>query len=110
VDALCAGRGWDIFALSGNRAGADERITASVREGEGNSHFHHAAYNIATAYALLGRKKDALFWLEKTAKDGMPCYPLFENDPYLDSLRGDAGFVSFMNRMKAQWERFRKTL
>jgi tetratricopeptide (TPR) repeat protein len=99
-----------LFALGGNRAGADDRITASVRDGEGNSHFHHAAYNIATAYALLGRKKDVLFWLEKTAKDGMPCYPLFENDPYLDSLRGDAEFVSFMNRMKAQWERFRKTL
>ena len=99
-----------LFALSGNRAGADESITASERDGEGNSHFHHAAYNIATAHALLGRKKDALFWLEKTAKDGMPCYPLFENDPYLASLRGDAEFVSFMNRMKAQWERFRKTL
>ena len=99
-----------LFALSGNRAGTDEGITASVRDGEGNSHFHHAAYNIATAYALLGRKKDALFWLEKTAKDGMPCYPLFENDPYLESLRGDAEFVSFMNRMRAQWERFRKTL
>ena len=99
-----------LFALSGDRAGADERITASVRDGEGNSHFHHAAYNIATAYALLGRKTDALFWLEKTAKDGMPCYPLFEKDPYLDRLRGDAEFASFMGRMKTQWERFRKTL
>jgi hypothetical protein len=58
----------------------------------------------------MGRKKEALGWLEKTAEDGMPCYPLFEKDPFLDSLRGDPDFAAFMTRMKAQWERFEKTL
>ncbi|MDQ2913090.1 MAG: protein kinase [Chloroflexota bacterium] len=99
-----------LFALTGDRAGAEERIAEAVRDGEGNSHFHHAAYNIATAYALLGGKKDALVWLEKTAKDGMPCYPLFEKDPYLDRLRGVPAFRSFLTKQRAQWERFRKTL
>ena len=48
--------------------------------------------------------------LEKIAAEGMPCYPLFEKDPFLDNLRGDPGFVAFMGRRKAEWEGFRRSL
>jgi hypothetical protein len=40
----------------------------------------------------------------------MPCYPLFEKDPFLSNLRGDPEFEAFMQGMKALWERFRTTL
>jgi hypothetical protein len=48
--------------------------------------------------------------LEKTAAQGMPCYPLFEKDPYLDGLRKDPEFLGFMNRTRTGWERFRASL
>jgi TolB-like protein/Tfp pilus assembly protein PilF len=99
-----------VLARSGDHQGADRAIAVSIREGGGNLHFHHASYNIATAFALLGKKKEALEWLEKTALNGMPCYPLFEKDPFLDNLRGDPDFAAFLARTRTQWERFSKTL
>ena len=100
-----------VFALSGSRREAEESIAAAqVGVAEGNSHFHHAAYNLACASALLGKKREALAWLRRTAEEGMPCYPLFDKDPFLDGLRGDPEFQAFLAEMKAKWEAFRAAL
>jgi serine/threonine protein kinase/tetratricopeptide (TPR) repeat protein len=96
-----------ILALAGDTERVPELVATAAKKGEGNSHFHHASYNIATAYALMGRKPEALDWLERTAREGMPCYPLFEKDPFLKSLRGDARFEALLARTKGQWEGFR---
>jgi serine/threonine-protein kinase len=99
-----------LRAHAADASGAEKEIAIAISRGRHGSHFHHAAYNVATAYALLGRRPDALAWLERTAEWGMPCYPLFEKDPFLDSLRGDPGFQAFLSRQREQWERFRRTL
>ncbi len=100
-----------VFALSGDRREAEENVVAAeAGAAQGNSHFHHVGYNIASAYALMGKKKEAVGWLKRTAEEGMPCYSLFEKDPFLNNLRGDPEFEAFMQGMKAQWERFRTTL
>ena len=98
-----------LAAHAGDAAAAEREIAIALRK-QSRSHFHHASYNIATAYALLARKREALEWLERTAQDGMPCYPLFEKDPFLDTLRGDPDFQAFLARQRAQWERFKKVL
>jgi tetratricopeptide (TPR) repeat protein len=95
-----------VFALAGRRRDAEESLAAAEAGGaEGSSHFHHAAYNVACAYALMGRKKEALEWLRRTAEEGMPCFPLFEKDPFLDSLRGDSEFAAFLSGLEAEWNR-----
>jgi serine/threonine-protein kinase len=99
-----------ILARRGQRAGMTQQIAVAVARGSGLSHFHHAEYNIATAYALQGDHARALAWLRRTAEDGLPCYPLFAGDPYLDSLRQDPQFVAFLARLKAQWENYKATL
>jgi TolB-like protein len=100
-----------VFAIAGDRPGAEGNIVAAeAGAAQGSSHFHHAGYNIACAYVLMGKKKEAVQWLKRTAEEGMPCYPLFEKDPFLNNLRGDPEFESFMRGMKAQWERFRTAL
>src|SRR5262249_61925778 len=101
---------WVPRAHAGGASAAERGIETAISRGRHGSQFHHAAYNLATAYALLGRRSDALIWLEKTAAWGMPCYPLFEKDPFLDSLRGDPGFQAFLSRQREQWEHFRRTL
>ncbi len=58
----------------------------------------------------MNRPEEALKWLQVTADEGFPCYPLFEGDSNLDSLRKDARFVSFMAQQKQQWEHFNATL
>jgi hypothetical protein len=49
-------------------------------------------------------------WLQVAADDGFPCYPLFENDANLNSLRKDERFIAFMAKLKQQWERYKATL
>ena len=39
-----------------------------------------------------------------------PCYPLFEKDTNLDSLRQDEKFVTFRAKQKQQWEHYKTTL
>src|SRR4029453_672362 len=99
-----------VLALSGARREAEEHIAAAeAGASQGSSHFHHAGYNIACAYALLGRKTEALAWLRRTADEGMPCYPLFARDPFLDGVRGDPEVDALLRDTKARWARFKQT-
>ncbi|MFY9552690.1 MAG: protein kinase [Thermoanaerobaculia bacterium] len=99
-----------LLARRGDRKGAEEAIAGSIQLGKGLGHFHHAEYDIGTAYATMGEKVEALSWLRRAAADGFPCYPLFRKDPLLDPLRTDPAFKAFLEEMKADWERRRSTL
>lgn len=55
-------------------------------------------------------KVEAIKWLEVTADDGFPCYPLFERDTALDNLRQDPRFVAFLAKQRQQWEHYRSFL
>jgi tetratricopeptide (TPR) repeat protein len=103
MQALLAADGGD-FPL------AERKIQEAIAKGKGYQHFHHIAYAVASAYALLDRHDQALQYLRMTADDGFPCYPLFEHDSNLDHLRKDARFASFLAEQKKQWEYFRAHL
>jgi TolB-like protein/Tfp pilus assembly protein PilF len=99
-----------LAASAGQDRKAEEEIKLAVQRGKGFGHFHHTAYFIACAYALMNKPTEAIKWLEKVADDGFPCYPLFERDTNLQSLRQDPRFVALLARMKQQWESYRATL
>ncbi|HZH81186.1 MAG TPA: protein kinase, partial [Gemmatimonadales bacterium] len=98
------------YALAGDRRRTEQDIQDAIVKGKGYIHFHHAAYHIALAYALLHRPDSAVQWLRRVADGGMPCYPLFAGDPFLDGIRQDQGFIVFLREQEAQWKRFRATL
>ena len=54
------------------------------------------AYEIATAYATLGRRDAALKWLRRGYEDRSVCMPDIKTDPRLDPLRDDARFASLL--------------
>jgi hypothetical protein len=58
---------------------------------------------VARVYAQGGKSEEALRWLRVTVKEGFPCYPLFERDPYLDPIRKAPEFAKFLAEMKEQW-------
>jgi serine/threonine protein kinase len=99
-----------LLAAEGRRDEAMEQIRRAIRAGEGDDHhFYHAMYNIASAHALMGDRREALQWLRRRAEQS-PCYPLFERDPNLDNLRSDPEFQAWLGEMKALWERRRASV
>ena len=99
-----------LFAKAGDARRAEADVSTAIVKGKGFVHFHHTAYNIASVYALLHQPSRAVYWLQRTAETGWPCYPHFARDPNLDNIRNDPGFVAFMNQLKRQWEHYRATL
>ena len=99
-----------MLAQAGKEREAEAAIQRAIEIGRGYAHFHHTSYSIASAYALMNQPDPALKWLQVTADEGFPCYPLFEGDTNLDNLRKDPRFISFMANLKQQWEHYNATL
>ena len=99
-----------MLAKTGKNSEAEATIQHAVEIGRGYAHFHHTSYNIASAYALMNEPEQAMKWLQVTADEGFPNYPLFEGDAQLDNLRKDPRFIAFMAQQKQQWEQFSATL
>ncbi len=99
-----------LLAREGKARKAEEAIARAIPLCEGFGDAHHAQHVIASAYALLGKRREALVWLEKAADNGLPCYPYFEKDPHLASLREEPDYQAFMKRLRTRWERYKATL
>lgn len=59
---------------------------------------------VAAIYSLLGRKGEAITWLEKAVESGYREYPWIVNDPNFSGLKGDERFDSLMFKLKGLWE------
>jgi DNA-binding winged helix-turn-helix (wHTH) protein len=97
-----------LFAKRGMEREAEQMIGRAIDVGRGFGHFHHTAYNIASAYASLSKPDEALRWLAAAADDGFPCYAYFERDPNLERLRAHRGFATLTAALRRRWERFEK--
>jgi tetratricopeptide (TPR) repeat protein len=99
-----------MLAKAGKNGEAEATIQHAIEIGRGYAHFHHTSYNIASAYALMNEPEQAMKWLQVTADEGFPNYPLFEGDAQLDNLKKDPRFIAFLTVQKQQWEHFSATL
>jgi tetratricopeptide (TPR) repeat protein len=57
------------------------------------------AYGIARGYAVLGKKTEAVNWLEKAYAARSGGMARLKSDPVFDSLRSDPGFQAILKRM-----------
>ena len=96
-----------LLAKAGRHTEAREMIRRAEEIGSDFGHFHHTAYNIASAYAAMNEPEAAVQWLERAADTGFPNYSYFQADPNLESIRQDQQFVEFMVKLKSRWERFK---
>ena len=109
LDAMRA----SVYARRGRREDAERLLAAVMPAAEnptGLSHVHHAQFHIGAALALLGRRDEAVRWLTKAADEGYPSYPRFSTDRSLVPLHGDAGFDALLERLRRDWDRWRKIL
>ncbi len=61
-----------LAASVGEERRAETKIKLAVERGKGFGHFHHTAYHIALACALMNKGEQAIKWLEAAAWTGSP--------------------------------------
>jgi TolB-like protein/class 3 adenylate cyclase/Tfp pilus assembly protein PilF len=98
------------YAIEGNKNLSEQKIKKAIRMGTSFGHFHHTAYNIGVAYAIMNNQSEAIRWLQNATSDGLPCYTFIANDTYLENLRNNAELRSLLEKLKKQWEHFKTTL
>jgi DNA-binding winged helix-turn-helix (wHTH) protein/TolB-like protein len=99
-----------LLAKEGRKEDTEAQIRIAIERGESKDHFHHAEYDIGSAYALMSQTQRAVEWLRRAATEGLPCYPLFAHDPNLNGIRDDPGFRSFLEGLRREWENLNATL
>ena len=92
-------------ALSRERDEALEAVTPTLTE---SAHWDpEYSWEMATGFALINEKEEALEWLEKAMRRGFINYPFISRlDPLLANLREEEGFLRLMEEMRARWEHF----
>lgn len=61
---------------------------------------HDVAYWLASLYALLGDRDEALTWLERATELGNENFPWFERDPNWEALRVDPEYQALLTRLR----------
>jgi hypothetical protein len=110
-----------IAARRGDAAATRRQIELTVRNESGRQrftelaiktasfwHYHHAQYDIACIYALIGEKERAVDWLSDAARNGFASYSFFELDPFLKSIRGEERYLSLVQKLKAECDGYRR--
>jgi hypothetical protein len=97
-----------LLALQGKPDEAQAGAQVFLKTLRINRGYHHYTYTVARIYALDGKSEEALKWLRVTVKEGFPCYPLFQRDPFLDRIRKDPEFSGLLGEMKERWEGFKR--
>lgn len=97
-----------LLAKKGDKEGALKRIEFCEKKNLDMSIFHHVGYNLAVAYALLGNKQKSVEELIWAKDNGFPNYTYFRDDPLLISLHQYPPYLELLNKLKIQWEMFRK--
>ncbi|MCZ6638350.1 MAG: protein kinase [Candidatus Dadabacteria bacterium] len=93
-----------ILASLGRTDEARQRMDIAIENERALRHVHHLYHNLAGASALMGLNEEAVKWLKMAAKNGLPCYPLFNQDSNLKSLEGNPDFEAFMLELKNKLE------
>ena len=81
-------------SAAGNRAEA-----LRLLEGMRQSQEPDAPYALASIYAALGDKEQALFWLDKSFENHSPVLRRLKVDPQFDVLRSEPRFTEMMRRV-----------
>ncbi len=92
---------WCLITL-GNRDEARGLINDQVKDlamADGD-----AAYMIASYYALLGERDEAIGWLKNAIKVGNENYPWFVRDPNWAALRSDPQLISILSELRERWQ------
>jgi eukaryotic-like serine/threonine-protein kinase len=96
-----------LHARRGEAREAVECANRTLGFPQAHGHFHHAYYQVACIYAVLGETEKATAWLERSADTGFPCWPFFKVDPHLENLRENPAFKKLVSDLERKWTSLR---
>jgi non-specific serine/threonine protein kinase len=94
-----------LHALHQDSGAALDCIHRACESPRSFGHTHHTHYQIACTYAVLGQPSRAFEWLERTIDGGFACWPLFQRDPCLKTLRDSPEFRGTITRLEREFGR-----
>jgi TolB-like protein len=83
----------EIFTNSGIKGIKEWLIESELKKSNPSTQF------LATNYAIIGKKEDALYWLEKTFENPPSDFPRINNNPDFDNIRSEPRFQTIIKRM-----------
>ena len=95
-----------LLSKNGDKVNALKAIDIVENTKVKANHFHHIAYNIGVAYAILNEKEKSLYWLRWAAENGLPNYSFFRNDPLLGSLKEYPPFQTLLTELKVSEKKY----
>ncbi len=96
-----------VLAREGHYEKAEQLADKAIASKRSMVHSHHCWHSAAGVYAMCGKPEKAIAELKRCAEGGLPNYRAFENDPYLQSLRGHPEFIALMAQLRRDYEIFR---
>jgi eukaryotic-like serine/threonine-protein kinase len=98
-----------FLAAKGDFRAAEAEIPLIIKEHPlKDPLYHHAAYDIACAYALEGKSAEAVKWLREAAESGYQLYPRYLRDTYFNRIRQSPEFIQFLAEMKTLNDKYRQ--
>jgi len=76
-----------LWAKRGDEGRALDALARAAQDKRSLGHDHHANHHAAAAYAVLGRREEAVEQLRIASHSGLPNHPLFAKDPHFASLQ-----------------------
>ncbi len=100
-------------AVSSPRSsGEAEKCARTCRRGRSHKksfgHYHHAEYDLACIHSLLGEPAPAVAMLRESARNGFPCLPFFEIDPFLQRARKTEDYARLVSEQSKDHEAYRR--
>jgi eukaryotic-like serine/threonine-protein kinase len=86
-------------ALAARRGRTDEALKMLSELIDGANRGQGRAYDVATIFALLGRKNDAFHWLDRAFNKHEESLLELKVDPFLEGLRSDPRFAALIRRI-----------
>jgi adenylate cyclase len=97
-----------LAAKVGDAPKAREFADVVARGRRSLGHYHHAQYDLGCIHALLGETREAVAMLRDSAINGFPCLPFYENDPLIESVRGDAEYRRLIADLRSENDGYRR--
>jgi tetratricopeptide (TPR) repeat protein len=91
------------WALLGDAEPALDCVARACSSAKSFGHAHHAYYQIACIFSLLGRRDVAFEWLERAVNHGLACWPFFLKDVCLQNLRTLPEFEVLVSSLQAKY-------